>query len=135
MFVSEGRRESVEEGSEELLRAKYLDYCSAQLADLLLYLTPDEIFVLSEKISRDDVSTATTDYGRMVQVATKWLAERVALPPFEVWVRDYRKNPDRYDRYLMGLWESVEPGGTSGTGEGGRRPEGNAADPAGDAES
>jgi len=108
VFVSEGRRESVEQGSDELLRAKYLDYCSAQLADLLLYLTPDEIFVLSEKISREDASRATADYGRMVQVATEWLADRVALPPFEVWVHDYRRNPDRYDSYLMGLWESVD---------------------------
>lgn len=130
MFVSEGRRESVEEGSDELLRAKYLDYCSAQLADLLLYLTPDEIFVLSEKVSREDVSAPTTDYGRMVQVATKWLAERVALPPFEVWVRDYRRNPDRYDRYLMGLWESVEPEGTSPIAEGTQRTGGDADDPA-----
>lgn len=106
--MSEGRRESAEVSSEELLRAKYLDYCSAQLADLLLYLTPDEIFVLSEKISREDVARAPANYGRMVKVATEWLAERVALPPFEVWVRDYRRNPDRYDRYLMRLWESVD---------------------------
>jgi len=108
VFVSEGRRESVERSSDELLRAKYLDYCSAQLADLLLYLTPDEIFVLSEKISRGDASRTPTNYGRMVQVATEWLAERVALPPFEVWVHDYRRNPDRYDRYLMGLWEHAD---------------------------
>jgi hypothetical protein len=35
-----------------ILRAKYLDYCSAQLADLLLYLSPDEIYLVAEKAAR-----------------------------------------------------------------------------------
>ena len=33
---------------EEVLRAKYLDYCSAQVADILLLLSPDEMFVLAQ---------------------------------------------------------------------------------------
>lgn len=105
--MSEGGRKPVEDGSDEpleLLRAKYLDYCSAQLADLLLYLSPDEIFVVSEKISSSDPDSA--GYDRMVKVATEWLADRVALPPFEVWLRDYQSHPEHYERYLMGLWES-----------------------------
>ncbi len=111
--MNEGGRNPVENGSDEpleLLRAKYLDYCSAQLADLLLYLSPDEIFVVSEKISSRDPESA--GYGRMVQVATEWLADRVSLPPFEVWLRDYRSNPEHYDRYLMGLWETGVPTGS-----------------------
>jgi hypothetical protein len=31
---------------------------------------------------------------------------RVALPPFDIWREDYRAHPDRYESYLMGLWES-----------------------------
>lgn len=115
--MNEGGRKPAENGAAEndsdepleLLRAKYLDYCSAQLADLLLYLSPDEIFVLSEKISSEDPDSAGAGYGRIVRVATEWLAERVALPPFDVWLRDYRANPERYDSYLMGLWETGVP--------------------------
>ncbi|MDT8368188.1 MAG: hypothetical protein RQ745_03200 [Longimicrobiales bacterium] len=85
----------------DVLRAKYLDYCSAQLADLLLYLTPDEIFVLSEEVT---MSSPRTGYDRIVEVAMAWLAERVTLPPFEIWLDDYRRHPDRYEEYLMGFW-------------------------------
>lgn len=97
------------EGSAEsmdLLRAKYLDYCSAQLAELLLYLSPDEIFVLSRRVSDRDSERASPGWEQLVEVATGWLAERVALPPFETWVESYRANPERYENDFMGLWES-----------------------------
>lgn len=98
-----------DDGSTEptdLLRAKYLDYCSAQLAELLLYLSPDEIFVLSRRISERDAQVASPGWDRLVEVATEWLSERVALPPFETWVQSYREHPERYENDLMGLWES-----------------------------
>jgi hypothetical protein len=91
----------------EVLRAKYHDYCSSQLADFLLYLSPDEIYLLAQRATRntpqdmEDVS-----YARMVAVATDWLASQVVLPPFEVWLEDYREHPDVYEEYLMGLWEA-----------------------------
>jgi hypothetical protein len=91
--------------SAEVLRAKYLDYCSAQLAEILLYLSPDEIYTLAQRAAREsDVSGA--GYDRIVQVATRWLSRKVILPPFEVWAEDYRAHPDRYEEYFMGLWES-----------------------------
>jgi len=94
-----------------VLRAKYLDYCSAQLAELLLYLSPDEIFVLAEKVSRSDPSTDPPhSYSHMVEVATGWLSERIALPTFEIWARDYLAHPERYEGSLLGLWESDPPG-------------------------
>lgn len=103
---SDDRREPL-----ELLRAKYLDYCSAQLADLLLYLTPDEIFVLSEEVSSQSPERSRRGYDRIVEVAMTWLAERVTLPPFEIWVEDYRRHPERYEEYLMGFWrEGAEAG-------------------------
>ena len=43
---------------------------------------------------------------RMVQVATEWLSEKMALPPFEVWVQDYLAHPDRYEEYFLRFWES-----------------------------
>lgn len=91
----------------DVLRAKYHDYCSAQLADLLLYLSPDEIYLLAERASRHEPGElGDPTYARMVRTATSWLAEKVALPPFEVWLEDYRAHPEHYEEYLMGLWET-----------------------------
>ena len=92
--------------SEEVLRAKYLDYCSAQIADLLLYLSPDEIYLLAQRAHRERGATGDLSYVEIVKIATDWLSERVALPPFDVWLADYREHPDLYEEYLMGLWES-----------------------------
>jgi hypothetical protein len=90
----------------EVLRAKYLDYCSAQVADLLLYLSPDEIYLLAQRAHREQGGAGDLSYIEMVRIATDWLSERVALPPFEIWLDDYREHPDRYEEYFMGLWES-----------------------------
>jgi len=107
--VTEGVVQAGTGGSDEpadVLRAKYLDYCSAQLAELLLYLSPDDIFVLSRRISERDARAESPGWDRLVAVATEWLSERVALPPFDVWVRHYREDPERYEADFMGLWES-----------------------------
>jgi hypothetical protein len=96
-------------GSEEplkVLRAKYLDYCSAQVADLLVYLSPDEIYLLAHRAYREEGGAGDITYVEMVRVATDWLSRRIALPPFDVWLEDYRAHPEQHEEYFMGLWES-----------------------------
>lgn len=96
-------------GSSEplgVLRAKYLDYCSAQIADLLVYLSPDEIYLLAHRALTEGGGAVNIGYGEMVRIATDWLSRRVALPPFEVWLEDYTRYPGRYESYIMGLWQS-----------------------------
>jgi hypothetical protein len=98
-----------QKGSEEplhVLRAKYHDYCSAQVADLLVYMSPDEIYLLAHRAYREDGREGDISYMEMVRVATDWLTKRIALPPFEVWLEDYRTHPDRYEEYFMGLWKA-----------------------------
>jgi len=95
---------------EGVLRAKYLDYCSARVADILLLLSPDEMFVLAQDAAREAGVSGGMGYGEMVGLATGRVSRKLALPPFEVWIRDYEANPDRYEEYLMGLWESERPG-------------------------
>ena len=97
----------------EVLRAKYLDYCSAQVADLLLFLSPDEIYLLAQRAAHESGDPGEVSYMRMVQVATGCLSEKISLPPFEIWVQDYLAHPDRYEEYFLGLWESelVRPQG------------------------
>jgi hypothetical protein len=91
---------------ELVLRAKYLDYCSAQVADVLLLLSPDEMYVLAEDAAREAGLSGELGYDRIVRLATERISSRLALPPFDVWLPDYLANPERYEQYLMGLWES-----------------------------
>lgn len=91
---------------EEILRAKYLDYCSAQVADILLLLTPDEMFVLAQDAARDSGRSGELGYEEIVTLATERVSRKLALPSFEAWAVGYRENPERYDQYLMGFWES-----------------------------
>ena len=98
-----------QQGSEEpleVLRAKYLDYCSAQVADLLLYLSPDEIYLLAQRAYREEGGEEELTYVEMVRIATDWMSHKMSLPPFDVWLVDYRAHPERYEEYFMGLWES-----------------------------
>jgi hypothetical protein len=98
---------STQDESTEILRAKYLDYCSAQLAEILLYLSPDEIYTIAQRAARESEGPVVSgSYDRMVQVATRWLSRKFPLPPFEVWAQDYREHPDRYEEYFMGLWDA-----------------------------
>ncbi|MEQ1855209.1 MAG: hypothetical protein ABL963_02000 [Longimicrobiales bacterium] len=98
-----------QQGSEEplhVLRAKYHDYCSAQVADLLVYMSPDEIYLLAHRAYREGGGQGDISYVEMVRVATDWLSRRIALPPFEIWLDDYRAHPDKYEEYFMGLWQT-----------------------------
>ena len=102
----EDRSRPNSEDDETVLRAKYLDYCSARVAELLLHLSPDETYLLAEKAARSRGEEPASSYMEIVEAATQWLAGRVTLPPFEEWVEDYRANPEQYESDLLGLWRS-----------------------------
>jgi len=100
--------------SEQVLRAKYLDYCSAQVAEIFLRLSADEIFVLAREASDRGVADPDVSYDAMVQLATTRIYHKLDLPPFEEWARAYEANPAEFDGDLMGLWESEAPVRTDG---------------------
>jgi hypothetical protein len=102
---------------ERVLRAKYLDWCSAQVADHFLALSPAEIFEIAERAARDsDVSRrpaswmsveAAQDlhsYRRLVERVTEVLWQQLALPSFETWEEQYRQHPEAIDEQLLGFW-------------------------------
>jgi len=96
--------------SEAVLRAKYLDYCSAQVADVLLLLSPDEMFVLAQDAAREAGVRGDLSYDQIVDLATGRVSRKLALPTFEAWTQEYRTDPSRFEEHLMGLWESDLPG-------------------------
>jgi len=92
--------------SEAVLRGKYLDFCSAQVADILLRLTPDEMYVLAHEAAREAGVQGELSYDQIVALATARVSRKLQLPPLAEWVEEYRRNPSRYDQDLLGLWES-----------------------------
>src|SRR5688572_13941090 len=117
---------------EKELRAKYLDWCSARLADHFLALSPDEIYELAERAShgREPETDAVVATGVSGEVG-QWKPERAALPTpallseadtfrvlvarvtevladtlptFEEWSAAYEREPGRFDDELLGFW-------------------------------
>ncbi len=94
--------------TEAVLRAKYADFCSAQLTEVFLSLSDDRIYeIVEEEANAKELNTGKLGFRTMVRLATQRLRESVPLPDFETWRRDYEAEPDRYERYLMGLWRQL----------------------------
>lgn len=99
-----------------MLRAKYLDWCSAQIADRFLSLSPDEIFELAERASQGTglhpgpaLSTSLADgdlssYRAVVEQVTEVLARELELPSLVEWQKMYESDPAAIDEQLLGFW-------------------------------
>lgn len=103
-----------------MLRAKYLDWCSAQVADHFLALSPDEIFELAERSSQGDVVTPDritgalleagndmSSYRAVVERVTEVLTQQLDLPTFDEWMELYRSNPEAVEARLLGFWRDA----------------------------
>lgn len=101
-----------------VLRAKYLDWCSARLADGFLRLTPEEIYELAQRADAEPeeathrglerVIGTELSYRSLVERVTEALAMRMQLPSFEEWSAAYGESPDRFEEELLGLWREPE---------------------------
>jgi hypothetical protein len=108
-------------GSAEtrVLRAKYLDWCSAQVADHFLALSPEEIFELAERAAQEDLddpgrslsSSGTvaelSDLKALVERVTGVLAEQLELPDFGAWLKLYEADPAAVEEELIGFWRDA----------------------------
>lgn len=105
------------------MRAKYLDWCSAQVADHFLALSPDEIFELAERASQaeslaveaprpadaprpasEEAAEDLSSYRAVVQRVTEVLTTQLDLPTFDEWLELYRNNREAVEARLLGLW-------------------------------
>lgn len=94
--------------ADPVLRAKYVDFCSAQLTEVFLSLSDERIYDLVEEAAREeDLEPGSLGFRAMVRLVTRRLRTSVPLPDFGTWRQDYEADPERYDRYLLGLWREL----------------------------
>ncbi len=106
--VAEPGREA---GVDPVLRAKYLDYCSARISEVFLSLSDEHAYELMEEAAREaNLSVRSLGFQTMMKLVTRKLQHSVPLPEMETWIAEYRRSPERYDPYLLGLWETEQTG-------------------------
>lgn len=104
---SPGPRGSESDLDDEVLRAKYLDYCSARICDVFMGLDAEQVFELAKAAEQKaGAAQGTLSFREIASVLVDQLYEDMALPDFNAWAADYRKDPEAYDPYLLGLWKS-----------------------------
>ncbi|HWV58674.1 MAG TPA: hypothetical protein VNZ57_14555 [Longimicrobiales bacterium] len=118
---------------EQVLRAKYIDWCSGRVAERFLQLSPDEIYELAQETNpyrpaepvggavSGGEPVATTDAGPlalqapparavywvMVARVAETLSRELELPSYDAWRVAYLEAPDRYDTELLGFWHNA----------------------------
>lgn len=90
---------------ESEIKDKYLDYCSALIAEHLLLLSPDEIYLLAREAHRSDGMTVEPSYEDLVRLAQVGISKRLALPSFQEWVEEYKENTGKFEDKFLALWE------------------------------
>ncbi len=89
---------------DPVLRAKYLDYCSARVAEVVLRLTADDMYVLAQEVAGENEGVPS--FNTIVRLATERITRGLSLPNFWDWVDEYRKNPEGFEQEMIGLWEA-----------------------------
>lgn len=97
-----------------VLRAKYLDWCSARIAERFLQLTPEQIYELAERATADVESGrgpgaeaaagGEPSYQSVVERVTEVLHDRMHLPTFAEWAEAYSESPEEFEDELLGFW-------------------------------
>lgn len=95
-----------EEDVDPVLRAKYLDYCSARISEVFLSLSDDRIYDLVEEAARETGrDPGTLGSHQMVRLVTRKLQRSVPLPDLREWAKEYREDPERFEPLLLGFWK------------------------------
>ena len=103
---------------DPVLQAKYLDYYSARISEVFLSLTDEHTYQIMEEAAREaDLEVGTLSFQSMMRLVTQRLRRSVPLPDLETWAEDYSRHPERYDPYLLGLWETEGPGRSGPEGD------------------
>lgn len=92
------------------LRAKYLDWCSARVANRLFKLRPEEIYELSRKFEAGSVqgSEPSSDFREIVGRLTEELTRELSLPDFAQWRAMYEASPQAFEDDMVGFWNDPD---------------------------
>lgn len=103
---------SGDQDEDVTLRAKYHDWCSAQIVDRFLELTPEEVYRLAHEGREPSAGElAAAGYSDLVDRVTEGLARSLKLPAFAEWSAAYRDDPERFEDLLLGFWRLDAEGG------------------------
>ena len=95
------------------LQTRYYDWCSARIAERILALSPEELQSLGERYSETEAtpapvaapgSFASAGVHALAEGAIRAVQAELRLPSFEGWLEEYRGDPERFDRDLIGLY-------------------------------
>ncbi|HEU5208180.1 MAG TPA: hypothetical protein VFU06_02110 [Longimicrobiales bacterium] len=90
---------------EEVLRAKYLDWCSARVADRLFRLPPEQIYELTSALGTEMEPGA--DFRAVIGRLTEELTRELGLPDFHAWREQYARDPQPYEADMIGFWREL----------------------------
>lgn len=103
---------------DPVLQAKYLDYCSARISEVFLSLTDEHTYQIMEEAAQEaNLPVGTLGFQSMMRLVTRKLRRSVPLPDIETWIEDYGQHPEKYDPFLLGLWEADGTGGSGPEGD------------------
>lgn len=92
---------------EDVLWAKYLDYCSARVSDVFVGLEEDRVFELAREAEKEaGVAQGALNFRDISALLVEKLVADLSLPDYEAWAEDYERNPEKYDPHLLGLWKA-----------------------------
>jgi hypothetical protein len=100
--------------SDEVLRLRYADWCSAKIAERFLELSPGEIWERAQENARPGAPggalpefalpvVGSASYAELVGRASRAIARELGLPSFAAWAELYRADPSPYDSEIIGL--------------------------------
>ncbi len=98
-----------EEQSLAHLRSLYDSYRLEQVMHLIALVQPDDFRALVERLlDGREIDFRARDRFQLAMGVVQELERRLPLPPFELWVEDYMRDPDAYHLYSHALHHEQE---------------------------
>ncbi len=111
----QGQKPRRGEAVDEVLHAKYLDYCSARICDVFMELEEERVFELARVAEQEaGLDHGSLSFRTIAALLVEKMVGEMALPDYDEWAAAYLEDPERYDQHLLGLWKgSVQPAPSS----------------------
>jgi hypothetical protein len=86
------------------LRSLYASYRLDQVAHFIALVRPEDFEgAVAHVLEGERIDFAARDRLQLAMLVVEFIEERLPLPPFEVWVRDYLAHAERYHIYAHTL--------------------------------